>query len=203
MNAITDQGFVLKTVSYGDSDLIVSLLTKENGMVKAFVRGAKNSKKRFGGGVLQPPHLIDFLASSKKSIDTESLTHLREASLLKDFAVLRSQYLSLNVLSMMIKICMTGEDLQKEHFNLFGHGLVSLSQTKNYRRFFSHFVARYLVLEGVLPSEPILSKLIALPMKEHAQLGDETVQTVNHEAAMASHYLHSYISSRVEIKWPK
>lgn len=203
MNVISDQGFVLKTVSYGDSDLIVSLLTKDSGLVNAFVRGAKNSKKRFGGGVLQPPHLIDFLASSKKSQDTESLTYLREASLLNDFTSIRSQYLSLNVLSMMIKTFLSGEDLQKEHFNLFGHGLVSLSKTTDYRRFFSHFIARYLVLEGVLPSDPVLAKLISLPLKEHANLSEETVKTVNQEAAVASHYLHSYINTKVEFKWPK
>lgn len=45
------QAFVLSTLDYGDSDRIVSLFTLEHGRIKAFARGAKKSRKRFGAAL--------------------------------------------------------------------------------------------------------------------------------------------------------
>jgi DNA repair protein RecO (recombination protein O) len=42
------QAFVLSSIDYGDSDRIVSLFSLEHGRVKAFARGARKSRKRFG-----------------------------------------------------------------------------------------------------------------------------------------------------------
>lgn len=45
------QAFILSTCDYADSDRIVSLFTLEHGRIKAFARGARNSRKRFGAGL--------------------------------------------------------------------------------------------------------------------------------------------------------
>ncbi len=45
------QAFVLSTLDYGDSDRIVSLFTLEQGRVRAFARGARKSRKRFGAAL--------------------------------------------------------------------------------------------------------------------------------------------------------
>ena len=45
------QAFVLSAIDYGDSDRIVSLFTLEHGRIKAFARGAKKSRKRFGAAL--------------------------------------------------------------------------------------------------------------------------------------------------------
>jgi DNA repair protein RecO (recombination protein O) len=49
---------VLGTVDYGESDRVVVLLTRERGKLSAFARGARASRKRFGGA-LQPFTLLD------------------------------------------------------------------------------------------------------------------------------------------------
>lgn len=49
---IQSPAFVLRTVDYGDSDVIVTLLTRESGKVSAIARSAKRSKKRFAGCLL-------------------------------------------------------------------------------------------------------------------------------------------------------
>lgn len=46
-----DDAFVLGLVPYGDSDLVVRLLTRERGRLRAFARGARQAKKRFSGGL--------------------------------------------------------------------------------------------------------------------------------------------------------
>jgi DNA repair protein RecO (recombination protein O) len=44
---------VLRTTDYGESDRVVALLTRERGKISAFARGARASRKRFGG-TLEP-----------------------------------------------------------------------------------------------------------------------------------------------------
>jgi DNA repair protein RecO (recombination protein O) len=42
---------VLRAVDYGESDRVVTLLTRERGKVSAFARGARASRRRFGGAL--------------------------------------------------------------------------------------------------------------------------------------------------------
>ncbi len=48
---------VLRTVDYGEADRVVTLLSRERGKLVAFARGARASKRRFGGG-LEPFTLV-------------------------------------------------------------------------------------------------------------------------------------------------
>lgn len=48
---------VLKTTDYGESDRVVALLSEEHGRLSAFARGARASKRRFGGA-LEPFTLV-------------------------------------------------------------------------------------------------------------------------------------------------
>ncbi len=49
---------VLRTVDYGESDRVVSLLSRERGKLSAFARGARASRRRFGGA-LEPFTLLE------------------------------------------------------------------------------------------------------------------------------------------------
>lgn len=49
--------FLLRAIDYRDADKIVTLLTEEHGKVGALARGARRSRKRFGGG-LEPCHRL-------------------------------------------------------------------------------------------------------------------------------------------------
>jgi DNA repair protein RecO (recombination protein O) len=51
------QAVVLRTVDYGERDRVVTLLTRERGKLSAFARGARSSRRRFGG-VLEPFTLL-------------------------------------------------------------------------------------------------------------------------------------------------
>lgn len=48
---------LLRRVAYGESDLVVTLLTESHGRVSALARGARRSAKRFGGA-LESMHML-------------------------------------------------------------------------------------------------------------------------------------------------
>ncbi|MEZ4599955.1 MAG: DNA repair protein RecO [Syntrophotaleaceae bacterium] len=48
MNLHHSEAIVLHHVNYGEADRIVSFLTREQGLLKGFARGARKSRKRFG-----------------------------------------------------------------------------------------------------------------------------------------------------------
>ena len=49
---------VLRSVDYGEADRVITLLTEARGKISAFARGARSSKRRFGGA-LEPFTLLD------------------------------------------------------------------------------------------------------------------------------------------------
>ncbi len=57
-------GFVLRTLSYGESDLIVTFYSHDFGKFKGIAKGAKRSKKRFAN-VFEPFSLTNIIFSRK------------------------------------------------------------------------------------------------------------------------------------------
>lgn len=57
-------GFVLRTLSYGESDLIITFYSPDLGKFKGIAKGAKRSKKRFAN-VFEPFSLTEIIFSRK------------------------------------------------------------------------------------------------------------------------------------------
>ncbi|HEY6002097.1 MAG TPA: DNA repair protein RecO, partial [Anaeromyxobacter sp.] len=69
---------VLRTVNTGEADRVVTLLTRERGKVAAFARGARASRRRFGGS-LEPFTLVSAEVRERPASDLlglESVTPL-------------------------------------------------------------------------------------------------------------------------------
>lgn len=79
------EAIVLRAYPYGDADAVVHLLARGRGRIGAFVRGAKTSRKRFGGA-LEPFGRIEALVSEREG---QELFSLREARVLDGRAALR------------------------------------------------------------------------------------------------------------------
>lgn len=75
-SAHVDNGLLLARVAYRESDLILTFFTEALGRVSALARGARNSRKRFGG-VLEPMHTLRLHLDARPG----ELMLLREASL--------------------------------------------------------------------------------------------------------------------------
>jgi DNA repair protein RecO (recombination protein O) len=78
------QAFVLSSFDYGDSDRIVSLFSLEHGRIRAFARGARKSRKRFGPA-LEPFARIDLQARIK-----EGLSGLQQADIISIYPAIRA-----------------------------------------------------------------------------------------------------------------
>ncbi len=85
MNLLKLTGVVLRAVDYGEADRVVTIFTRERGKVSAFARGARASRRRFGGA-LQPFTLLTAEARERAGSD---LLGLDGVAVTRGFAGLR------------------------------------------------------------------------------------------------------------------
>ncbi len=76
---------MLRSIAYGDADAVVQLLTRGRGRIAAFARGARTSRKRFGGA-LEPFTRVEALLAEREG---QELWALREARVIEGHARLR------------------------------------------------------------------------------------------------------------------
>ena len=60
------RALLLRRVDYAESDLVLSLFTVELGRISALARGARKSRRRFGG-VLEPMHTLEVTLDERPS----------------------------------------------------------------------------------------------------------------------------------------
>ena len=79
------RAFILRTADYGESDRVITLLGEDLGKVAAIARGARSSRRRFGGS-LEPFALLEVALAQGRG----RLPRLAESSLLRAHAGLAS-----------------------------------------------------------------------------------------------------------------
>jgi DNA repair protein RecO (recombination protein O) len=160
--------FILRKTRYGDNDLILNCLTPEGARVSLFARSALRSKKRFGGGVLEPMHYIHVMYEDKGQ---HRLNTLKEASLIQDFAGLRTDYARIEAglyfVKLISEIVKEGEVDSAEIFNLLGNTLRAAETSLQLEHLKTHFEVKLLANQGVLPHEHEEQTLLALSIIDH------------------------------------
>ncbi len=78
MTLLESEALVVRTVEFGESDVIATLITEQVGKVGAVVRGARKGSRRIGGA-LEPMHTIAVLLDDKGG----ELGTLKEAHIVK------------------------------------------------------------------------------------------------------------------------
>jgi DNA repair protein RecO (recombination protein O) len=64
VSRIESEALVVRTVEYGETDVIATLVTEQAGKVSAIVRGARRGSKRVGGA-LEPVHTVAVLLEDR------------------------------------------------------------------------------------------------------------------------------------------
>jgi DNA repair protein RecO (recombination protein O) len=77
-------GILLKKTAYGNSDLIITFMTRKKGKISAVAKAARNSRRRFSG-------VLDLFTISEIILryGRGSLPYLEEASLTRAFPSIR------------------------------------------------------------------------------------------------------------------
>jgi DNA repair protein RecO (recombination protein O) len=78
------EGVVLRLVPYGDADQVATLFTRAHGRITALARGARRSKRRFGGAL---GHLVVSQLALRPRVRGELWT-LESAQIVRDFTAL-------------------------------------------------------------------------------------------------------------------
>lgn len=176
------KGIVLCATAHKDSDLILSILANNGALLRLIARGAKKSKKRFGGGILEPSHYISFSLQNSRG----ELGSLAEASLLKDFSGIRKDYDNLSMAYECLKLCLkcAKEELENpEIFHLLGNTLKLLEGRGDLRLLSIHFKIRLLAIMGMLPELEGIQPFIGTNISEsfHLKISKSQLDRISKE----------------------
>lgn len=173
MQKVTDRLIILRALKYSESDLIIHALSPVRGRLNLIAKGALKSKKRFGGGVLQPTHFVDATFKYKGDTGEGQLHFLDEARLLNGFEGLRTDYDRLNLafsfLQLVAKVTQESDPESQPIFDLLGNTLKALETTQRPELLKLLFEGKILLIQGVIPSDLPENDLFRLSVRDHEQ----------------------------------
>lgn len=158
---------ILKRMKWSEADLIIHGLQPTGERIHCLARAALKSRKRFGGGILEPSHYIE--GQVKLSNKVDGLHNLEDARLVESFPGLREDYdrLSLGLRFLDVIDRSNPGEVFPEIFNLLGNALKALAQGGHLERVEIQFGLKFLKLHGVLEMDawmaPFLEKPLVLP----------------------------------------
>lgn len=161
------RAIVLRRIKYGESDLVLHVLSPSGGKVSCLAKGALKSKRRFGGGVLEPTHFIEM--ELRPSPRADGLATLEEAHMIESFEGLRSSYerleVALALIDMVDRVAQPGDAGSQHLFDLLGNGLRALQTATSPEILRAQFSLKLLYHQGVLETEPWMAPFLKTPLK--------------------------------------
>lgn len=189
-----DRFIILRKMKFSESDLILHALSPQGEKLSFLARGALRSKKRFGGGILEPTHFVTL--TYKVATQSGQLNVLEEATLLNDFPELRKDYdkleLALHFLECVAKVSQEGDQDSEFLFNLLGNALKAAEATQDVLTLKMHFYLKFLLQQGVVQPEVWMAPFLKTNLRDSATLErfrnivDEELRNVE---VMVRHYL--------------
>lgn len=177
-----DRFIILKKIKYGEADLIIQAIGSDGARSSFMAKSALKSKKRFGGGILEPLHFVS-LTYKENSGDAGQMKTLQEATLIEDFKDIRSSYdkleLALFILNCVSRVSLEGDQNSDFLFNLTGHALRSVSRSENLRVLKLHFCLKFLYQQGVVSLETWMTPFLKTNLSDSAELAaDVHINTI-------------------------
>lgn len=185
--------FILKKVKYLESDLILHALSSL-GEKKSFIaRGALKSRKRFGGGVLEPTHQALLTYSQGRG----ELNLLKEAQMIHDFSGIRRSYdtleFALKVVECIEKVSQEGDVHSEVMYNLLGHTMKAIEKTEHLDILKVQFFLKFFLQQGVLEPEAWMTPFLKIPIQSHMELvsfSDEAKKQLRFLERKVDEYIH-------------
>ena len=172
MSEKQDRFIILKKVKYGEADLIIHALGANGSKYSFMARSALKSKKRFGGGILEPLHYVNL--TYKENTDSNKIKTLNEATLIDDFKNIRESYdrleLALFVLNCVSHVSLEGDANSDFLFNLTGNTLRAVGESDDLKLLRLHFCLKLLYQQGVISIEPWMSPFLKYNLSDSKKL---------------------------------
>lgn len=173
---------ILKKIKYGEADLIIHALGVDGAKNAFMARSALRSKKRFGGGILEPIHYVNF---SYKDNGNSAIKTLTEAQLIDDFKEIRSDYakleLALFIVNCVSHVSLEGDSNSDFLFNLTGHALRAVSQTTDPRTLKLHFCLKFLYQQGVISIDQWMLPFLKVNISDSSAMCGEDVKLITNQ----------------------
>ena len=188
---------LLRKVKYGEADLILSGITCEGSKLSFVARSAVKSRKRFGGGVLEPTHYVR--ATYKESRSESGLNSLSEASLLESFAGLKKDFsrieMGLKMVRMIDRLSQDGDQDLKNLFDLLGNSLKAAETSQNLEKLQIHFEVKLMTYLGILPQWSEVRPFLNQNIDQH-----QTVETSLSDVGAFSEKVHRYFEEHLNVR---
>jgi DNA repair protein RecO (recombination protein O) len=145
----TTEGIVIRTLPYGEADLLVTFFTLDFGLLKAFAKSPRKTKSRFGSS-LEP------LTCSRVSVmgkEGASLPRLTQSDIIRPFQGLREDvncFLMLTEMSELIMSFMPEGEVNKNIYNLLRQ-VMEMMEGSCGKQLSLLFKIRFLSLKGYQP----------------------------------------------------
>lgn len=169
---VKERFIILRKMKYSEADLILHALSPRGEKLSFLARGALKSKKRFGGGVLDPSHFVQF--TYKQASGEGKMNTLNEATLLNDFKKIRQDYdhleFALHVLDCVYRVSQEGDRSSAALFNLLGNTLKAVEFCQDISLLKMHFYLKFLMQQGVLNPDSWMGPLLKKNIVENNSL---------------------------------
>lgn len=165
MPTYNDLGIVLSSYNLAESDKILNIYTKENGLVRAVAKGVKKPKSKFSGKVEQLSCCY-FQFAKGKNLDIVS-----DCSQVNSFSLLRSNLIRLTYGILFLEIVGSfAHEMESESahiYELLYSSLNDLQKTDEPILFSIKFILDFLSLHGFSPQlETCVSCSIKVPLEK-------------------------------------
>lgn len=143
-------GIVLKNTVFGEADLIVTYLTPNYGLLKAFAKSPRKVRSRFGSS-LEP---LTYARISFFGKEEASLPRLTQSDIIKPFHALRCDFKRLLNVSEILELCINflpEREPAPEIFKLLLHMMTMLESNADNKLFYLFYKMRLLQSAGYAP----------------------------------------------------
>ncbi len=147
------KGIVLKNYPYGEADLLVTYLTEDVGIVRAFAKSSRKTKSRFGSS-LEP---LTYSRLSLFGREDSEIMRLTQSDIIKPFHDIREDLSKMEIISKIIELTLKIIPEKEHDINIFKLFLLTLknfltvSDLVRLRVLSLFYTVRMLALTGFSP----------------------------------------------------
>ena len=158
------RALIMKKRSYGEGDLLIDILGSHGEKYRLLAKNARQSKKRFVGGVLDPLQFAE-LSILERSKGFDLVT---EGKIIYPFQSLRESYAKLTLgfyfTKIIDQVTMEGIDENKSLFDLLGNSLRTLEKSEDIDQLKVRFQLKLLFYMGLYSPIKELNALTSQPV---------------------------------------